>query len=1048
MTTVRRLASISDRLRNLERDKAHPGPGGDRGSSGNGTPGTAATVTVGTTTTGAAGSNAAVTNSGTSSAAVLDFTIPRGAAAFIDVRDYGGSPGASAATNTTALQAAITQANTVKMPVFLTGGVWAINSGAITIPQRFTMFGAGRDVTLISVAGTGTAFATATPGTRVFDWNLSGVTVTTSTASIAFDCDSLSTSVFRDIAVSGFSDVGFYLHSTNPGGSVYNRWYNCTVASTPTGYRLRGNSSNANAWHGCRANVCSIAGWDIQDGNDNSITSSQAENCGTGFQINATAPATANWNRLSNVRSEHNTIGVSVASSNVANTVIEGMWVDGSTTTPINDVGTTTRRANLYLWAQTINSILRMDTGWQFVSGGSVTLGTNTSTMSSATAAPLYLRGNAADAASVVGVWLGNGTTLTPGTDRRIAGFCRDTPVTHASPVSYVDSNGSYEFAPSGVRIQCGTGTPEGNVAAPVGSIYLRSDGGAASSAYVKESGTGATGWVVTAASVTVGTTTTGAAGSSASVTNSGTATAAVLNFTIPQGAKGDPGTPGTNGSPGTAATVAVGTTATGAAGSNAAVTNVGTTSAAVLNFTIPQGAQGTPGTNGTNGTAATVTVGTTTTGAAGSSATVVNTGTTSAAILQFTIPRGAGYTWRGVWVSGTAYAVNDVVTFQSHTYVCVAATSTTTAPTTVTTTPFALMSGGINPRLAAWSSGSTYYPGDAVMSGSHTFVQTYTASCTGSGTAPPASGNNTWWTQLTQGLVPRGAYSAVTAYNPGDVVNYNGYGFAAATATTGTAPTVGSDTAVWKRVADKGDPGAAGSPGTLAVTNQNFLGPGSTTWPVPANLEWVKIMLVAGGGGGGGTAGAASGVAQGAGGGGGAYAEIWLSGSVFASRVGSSITVFTGGGGAAGTGAGAGTGGTGGNSYFGASGDPWYILCGGGTGGQGMTAATGVQINTNGGGGAVAALPTGGLGIAGEDGQHGRTILNGSSNLATYLLNGGGGASHMSPGSLGGDSYIGTAHDGQSYGGGGGGGISSTANQDGGKGAGGLVRLTYATRS
>ena len=44
-----------------------------------GPPGTAATITAGVTTTGNAGSSAAASNSGTSSAAVLDFTIPRGA---------------------------------------------------------------------------------------------------------------------------------------------------------------------------------------------------------------------------------------------------------------------------------------------------------------------------------------------------------------------------------------------------------------------------------------------------------------------------------------------------------------------------------------------------------------------------------------------------------------------------------------------------------------------------------------------------------------------------------------------------------------------------------------------------------------------------------------------------------------------------------------------------------------------------------------------------------------------------------------------------------
>lgn len=41
-----------------------------------------------------------------------------------------------------------------------------------------------------------------------------------------------------------------------------------------------------------------------------------------------------------------------------------------------------------------------------------------------------------------------------------------------------------------------GSGSPEGVVAAPVGSTYSRTDGGAGTSFYVKESGTGNTGWV------------------------------------------------------------------------------------------------------------------------------------------------------------------------------------------------------------------------------------------------------------------------------------------------------------------------------------------------------------------------------------------------------------------------------------------------------------------------------------------------------------------------------------------------------------------------
>ncbi len=59
---------------------------------------------------------------------------------------------------------------------------------------------------------------------------------------------------------------------------------------------------------------------------------------------------------------------------------------------------------------------------------------------------------------------------------------------------------------------------------------------------------------------------------------------------TGPQGIQGVPGNTGSTGPAGAAATVSVGTTVTGAAGSSASVTNSGSTSAAILDFTIPQG--------------------------------------------------------------------------------------------------------------------------------------------------------------------------------------------------------------------------------------------------------------------------------------------------------------------------------------------------------------------------------------------------------------------------------------------------------------------------
>lgn len=64
-------------------------------------------------------------------------------------------------------------------------------------------------------------------------------------------------------------------------------------------------------------------------------------------------------------------------------------------------------------------------------------------------------------------------------------------------------------------------------------------------------------------------------------------------------GAKGDTGETGATGAPGQAATIQVGTVTTGAAGSNVSVTNSGTANAAVLNFTIPRGDKGETGDGG-----------------------------------------------------------------------------------------------------------------------------------------------------------------------------------------------------------------------------------------------------------------------------------------------------------------------------------------------------------------------------------------------------------------------------------------------------------------
>jgi hypothetical protein len=71
---------------------------------------------------------------------------------------------------------------------------------------------------------------------------------------------------------------------------------------------------------------------------------------------------------------------------------------------------------------------------------------------------------------------------------------CRLRPIKGSGGGS--SRNAEFHTTETGVNWGSGSGSPEGVRTAPVGSLYTRTDGGSNTTLYVKESGTGNTGWV------------------------------------------------------------------------------------------------------------------------------------------------------------------------------------------------------------------------------------------------------------------------------------------------------------------------------------------------------------------------------------------------------------------------------------------------------------------------------------------------------------------------------------------------------------------------
>lgn len=264
-----------------------------------------------------------------------------------DIRRYGGSTAASAATNTAAIQAAIDSHGVCDIPIF---GTISFN-GSVEVGSGSGVTGLGRNLTTLSYTGTAQPFVNATPGTRIYGLRFENFyLVDAGTGTVGIDLDSVSNSFFQNVTVDGFTtDIRVY--SPTSGYSVYNRFHNVWAFNATDGFLITGLSSNANVLDSCRSVGC-VDGVEIVDSNENHIFNGQWESGTNGIHVTRSAGQSVR-NYIESNRFESNS-GTNIITdhANVVDTLLSGNYhVDG---TAYSDSGTRTQINDYFPNADTL----------------------------------------------------------------------------------------------------------------------------------------------------------------------------------------------------------------------------------------------------------------------------------------------------------------------------------------------------------------------------------------------------------------------------------------------------------------------------------------------------------------------------------------------------------------------------------------------------------------------------------------------------------------------------------------------------------------------
>jgi hypothetical protein len=404
--------------------------------------------------------------------------------------------------------------------IYLPAGTYKCNS-AISLKAGVSIFGDGKLASIIDYRGTTNALV-ANEGISYVSYEKFGITnANNSNSSVSgmvfnYGCSRANFSV-RYVGKSGDTSNGIVIYGTqnNDGVTANNNQYGCvfdcniTSSGTEiTGAALRLNGSDVS---NARANAHYIASGTYDgfstgiyiNGNGNVIgcaTVNGASYAGIHFYGDGTFGNVINGTYLDSaitgdpivmeMTAQINyvfhlirTVNASVSISDVSVAPNYGQYVainiNKFKLPHSGDVAPSSMAGVCSLTYDSGNQITGFFANEENVCGGIMFSGSNF-------AAGVNKVGNAGSAA----VQIKSGTAA----DFRVV---KTTNGTAYSPIFKVDNDGViYPTGQTTRKWLCSTGSPEGVVTAGIGSLYTRTDGGAGTTLYIKESGTGNTGWV------------------------------------------------------------------------------------------------------------------------------------------------------------------------------------------------------------------------------------------------------------------------------------------------------------------------------------------------------------------------------------------------------------------------------------------------------------------------------------------------------------------------------------------------------------------------